>query len=202
MKRSLIQYIPHTLFVVYFVEFCVLAINPFNRSVWWAENLPIMAIVAVLTVLYVRGVRFSNLAYLLASVLIFWHTIGGHYTFERVPFDFVSEVFGWERNNFDRIGHFSVGFYAFLLIEYFVSQNVITKRWIAYFAAFSVIGMVAALYEVIEWIYAVKDGGEAGASFLGSQGDIWDAQKDMALDMTGALVALSIYKLRELIKSK
>lgn len=200
MTKTPLQYIPHLLLVAYVLEFTILAFEPYNRSVWWAENVPMLGIVALLTFLYVRGVRFSNLAYLLASVLVFWHTIGGHFTFERVPFDFVSDLFGWERNNFDRIGHFSVGFYAFLFMEYFVTRSIITRKWVAYFAAFSIIGMVAALYEVIEWIYAVKDGGEAGASFLGSQGDIWDAQKDMALDMSGALVALALFGIRNRFK--
>ena len=74
------------------------------------ENVPIVLIVLSLVVLYVRGVRFSPLAYILMSILPYWHTIGGHYTFERVPFDWFSRAFGFKRNMYDRIGHFSVGF--------------------------------------------------------------------------------------------
>lgn len=191
--KTFSKYFPHLLLLAYIIEWAVLAIEPFDRAVWKAENYPIMGIAALLTILYMRGVRFSNLGYALASVLIFWHTIGGHYTFERVPFDFISNLFGWERNNFDRIGHFSVGFYAFIFMEYVISSKAITKKWVAYLASFAVIGALAAIYEDIEWIYAVKDGGTAGAAFLGSQGDIWDAQKDMLMDMLGAVFALVLF---------
>jgi putative membrane protein len=200
MMKTISKYFPHFLLAVYAIEWTVLAIAPYDRAVWKAENYPIMAIVVLLVFLYVRGVRFSNLGYALASVLIFWHTIGGHYTFERVPFDFFTNLFGWERNNFDRIGHFSVGFYAFLFMEYFVMSKAITKKWVAYLSAFTVIGSVAAFYEIVEWVYAVKEGGEAGLAFLGSQGDIWDAQKDMALDMLGAVAALLIFFVREKVQ--
>lgn len=201
MKKSL-QYIPHLLLVGYVILWAVCAINPYSRDVWIAENVPIMAIALLLTVLFVKGVRFSNLAYVLASVLLYWHTIGGHYTFERVPFGTVTDFFGWERNNFDRVGHFSVGFYAFLFLEYFVRSKIVIKKWVAYLAAFSIIGMVAAVYEVIEMVYAIKEGGAAGAAFLGSQGDVWDAQKDMLMDMLGAVAALLIFALRELCYRK
>ncbi len=196
--KTFSKYFPHFLLAVYVIEWIICAIHPYDRAVWKAENYPIMGIALGLVILYIRGVRFSNLAYALASFLLLWHTIGGHYTFERVPFDFVTNLFGWERNNFDRIGHFSVGFYAFLFLEYTLGRNIITKKFIAYLAAFSLIGMIAAVYEDIEWIYAVKDGGTAGAAFLGSQGDVWDAQKDMFMDMLGAVFALFLYKIREL----
>ncbi len=201
MKKSR-QYIPHLLLAGYVILWAVCAINPYSRDVWIAENVPIMAIALLLTILFVKGVRFSNLAYVLASVLLYWHTIGGHYTFERVPFGMVTDFFGWDRNNFDRVGHFSVGFYAFLFLEYFVRSKIVIKKWVAYLAAFSIIGMVAAVYEVIEMVYAIKEGGAAGAAFLGSQGDVWDAQKDMLMDMLGAVAALLIFALRELCYRK
>jgi putative membrane protein len=198
--KTFSKYFPHFLLLIYIIEWSILAIAPYDRAVWKAENYPIMGIAAILVILYLCKVRFSNVAYALASFLILWHTIGGHYTFERVPFDFVTNLFGWERNNFDRIGHFSVGFYAFVFMEYFTKWKVITKKWVAYIAAFAIIGSVAAIYEDVEWVYAVKDGGTAGAAFLGSQGDIWDAQKDMFMDMCGALFALSLFSVRDIFR--
>lgn len=200
--KTISKYFPHLLLALYIIEWTVCAIHPYDRAVWKAENYPIMAIAALLTILYIRKVRFSNLAYALASFLLFWHTVGGHYTFELVPFDFITNLFGWERNNFDRIGHFSVGFYAFVFMEYFMMSKAITKKWVGYLASFAIIGTVAAIYEDIEWIYAVKDGGTAGAAFLGSQGDVWDAQKDMFMDMCGALFALSLFFVRDLLRRK
>jgi putative membrane protein len=100
---------PFALLAAYVILFVVAGIAPHDRAVWWAETIPIVALAGSLVVLYARGARLSNLGYALASVLLFLHTIGGHYTFERVPFGWVTQTFGFQRNHFDRIAHFSVG---------------------------------------------------------------------------------------------
>jgi putative membrane protein len=188
--------VPRVLLAAYVLLFIALGIDPYSRQVWWAENIPIVAIATTLVIMYVRGVRVSNFAYVLMSVLLFLHTIGGHYTFERVPFDWVTHAFGFERNHYDRIAHFSVGFYAFAMAELLITRNLVARRWIAYAFAIFAIGTVAAVYEIIEWIYAATAGGTAGAAFLGSQGDIWDAQKDMLADISGAGFATVLLALR------
>ena len=187
---------PLALLTAYALWFVVLGIAPYSRAVWWAENLPIVAIVTTLVVLHIRGVRLSNLAYGLMAVLVFLHTLGGHYTFERVPFGFVTQLFGFERNHFDRIAHFSVGFYAFGIAELLTARKLVARTWIACAFGVFAIGTVAAVYEIIEWIYAAVEGGSAGAAFLGSQGDPWDAQKDMLADISGALSAVALFALR------
>ncbi|TGE10161.1 DUF2238 domain-containing protein [Hymenobacter fodinae] len=189
------RWFPALLLVVYLLEFVALGINPAERGTWWAENIPIFLIVVALVVLYLRGVRFSNLAYALMSVLLFMHTIGGHYTFEKVPFDWFNTLFGFKRNMYDRVAHFTVGFYAYPIIELTDRNGTIRNRFISYLFPLCVIGTVAMSYELIEWVYAVTAGGEAGAAFLGSQGDIWDAQKDMLADTSGAVFALVLYAL-------
>lgn len=194
------KYVPHVLLAIYSIEFIVLGINPYARDVWWAENLPIVAIVSFFVVLYIRGIRFSNLTYLFISILPFLHTIGGHYTFERVPFDWFSNMFGYDRNMFDRVAHFTVGFYAMPLIEYVLQYKKVATRFWAYFLGVCFIMAVAALYEMIEWQYAVKAGGEAGAAFLGSQGDIWDAQKDILMDTLGAFFVVIVLTIKNLLK--
>src|SRR4026207_862302 len=127
MKRFS-ERIPQLLLVGYVLLFIWGAIEPYDRAVWWAENIPIVLVVLAIVVLYLRGVRFSPLAYVLMAVLPYWHTVGGHYTFERVPFDWFSSLFGFERNMYDRIGHFSVGFYAFGIAEYLVSRNKMSTK--------------------------------------------------------------------------
>lgn len=191
------KYFPHVLLIIYIIEFIALGVSPYSRDVWYAENIPILAIVVFLAVLYSRGIRFSKTAYILMAILPFLHTIGGHYTFERVPFEWFNTLFGFERNMFDRVGHFSVGFYAVGLGEYLIKYKVSTKFW-AYFTGICFIMSVAAAYEIIEWQYADKAGGEAGAAFLGSQGDIWDAQKDMLMDTLGAFVGVAILQIKSL----
>lgn len=190
---SLSKRLPHILLAIYVIEFVVAAINPFSRAVWYAENIPIVALVVLIVVLYMRGVRFSNTAYVLMFMLPFWHTIGGYYTFELVPFDWFGKLFGFERNMFDRIGHFSVGFYALPIIEYLVQRGRVASKAIAVTYAIFAIAFVAVLYEWIEWWYAAFYGGESGAAFLGSQGDIWDTQKDMLMDVLGAAVTSVCY---------
>lgn len=185
--------VPALLFAGYVALFIWGAIKPYDRATWWAENIPIVAVVATLVVLYARGVCFSPLAYVLMAVLPYWHTVGGHYTFERVPFGWFSRLFGFERNMYDRVGHFSVGFFAFGITEYLVVRGAMTRRLAMLFAVFA-IAFVAMSYELIEWGYAAYGGNaEAGANFLGSQGDVWDAQKDMLMDMLGAIAAVLVY---------
>jgi putative membrane protein len=186
-------YLPLVLLSIYIVLFGVLAITPYERPVWFTENMTILPIVVVLTILYWRGLRFSSPAYILMSFLIFLHTIGGHYTFERVPFDFVSKFFGFHRNNYDRFAHFTVGFYAFAILEALDTYKVINRKWVAYLFALFAIMSVAMGYELFEWFYAVTSDPKAGIAVLGSQGDIWDAQKDMLCDTLGAVFALLLY---------
>jgi putative membrane protein len=182
------------LLVVYLVEFTVLAFNPYDRATWWAENIPIMLIVLALILMYPRF-RFSAGAYLAMSVLIFLHTIGGHFTFERVPFGLITDLFGFERNHYDRMAHFSVGFYAFPVAEILLRKNLVRSWWVLLLFPVFAIFTVAALYEIIEWLYAAIAGGETGSAFLGSQGDIWDAQKDMLADGLGAICAVTVFGL-------
>lgn len=182
---------PHWLAIVFALFFLALAVDPVSRTVWIAEMIPVVVIYFILVGTY-RRFRFSNAAYALMAVWLFWHTVGGHYTFANVPFDWFNELIGSERNHFDRIAHFAVGLYAFAAAEWLLRQGH-CRYWPANaFALFLIMG-VAAAYEIIEWWYAVLEGGDAGIEFLGSQGDIWDAQKDMLADTLGALSALALF---------
>lgn len=188
---------PLVLFGAYTVLFVLLGIDPYSRAVWVAENLPIFVIALSLFIAYLRGFRFSNVSYALMFVLLYLHTIGGHFTFERVPFEWFNNFFGFERNMYDRVAHFSVGFYAYPFAEYLKVRGLVTRRWLLYFVPLCFIISVAAAYEMIEWWYAASEGGAAGAAFLGSQGDIWDAQKDMLMDTLGAIAALVLFAWRK-----
>lgn len=185
------RYYPHVLATVFTVFFIALAIHPVSRQVWIAEVIPVGIVFGAL-VLTFPLFRFSNLSYSLMAFWLFWHTIGGHYTFANVPFAWVNDLFGFQRNHFDRIAHFSVGFYAYPLAEW-----VTRKRWcgpvLASFLGLFFIMSVAAGYEIVEWWYAAAEGGKAGIEFLGSQGDIWDAQKDMLADTLGAITAVALF---------
>ncbi len=196
MKRS-DNFVPLLLLVLYIILFTRCAINPFDRSVWVVENIPVVIPVLLLVFTY-NKFQFSNISYFLMWFFISLHTIGGHYTFELVPFDFFNDllaIFNFDflfptgRNNFDRVGHFFVGVFAYPLAEFTYRKKYITNLFTAALFGVFALGFWGALYEAIEMIYAIKEGGASGAAFLGSQGDVWDAQKDMLLDIYGALAA-------------
>ncbi len=191
------KYFPHILLGLYLIEFVALGVHPYDRSVWYAENIPILGYVLFFVIAYIRGVRLSNLAYALAVILPMYHTVGGYYTFERVPFDWFNNFFGFERNMFDRVGHFTAGFSAYALAEYVLSYKKVSTSFWAGFLGICFIGTLAMTYELIEWQYAVLEGGNAGAAFLGSQGDVWDAQKDMLMDTLGAIFVVSIFAIKQ-----
>jgi len=186
-----IKQYPQLLAILFLITFIALGINPVDRDVWIVEVIPIIITFLILVTTF-NKFRFSNYSYTLMALWMFWHTVGGHYTFANVPFDFVTELFDFERNHFDRIGHFIIGFYAFPMTEL-----VVRKKWagtvLASFFGFFFVVTIATGYEVIEWLYAVIEGGEAGMEFLGSQGDVWDAQKDMLADTLGAIFSLALF---------
>lgn len=181
------------LLVGYAVLFTVLAFNPVDRSTWFVENLTVWILLVIILGFYAKGIRFSSVSYVLMFVLIYLHTIGGHWTFAQVPFGFVTDLFGFERNHFDRIAHFSVGFYAFPIVEWLKSRNFVSNRFVLFTYPIFVIMAVALSYELIEWIFAINAAPEAGLAYLGSQGDIWDAQKDMLADTLGAISAIIFF---------
>jgi len=186
------KYLPHGLLLGYLALFVICGIAPYDRATWWAENIPIVLTVTAVVALHPR-LRFSNTALVLMSVLVYLHTVGGHYTFERVPFGFVTDLFGFERNHYDRIAHVSVGFYAFAVAEVLWSRRLVRSVGVLLLSPIAAIFTVASLYEIIEWLYAAIEGGASGAAFLGSQGDPWDAQKDMLADGLGAVVTVAFF---------
>ena len=184
---------PLILLAIYGVLCLALAVKPVDRLTWLVENLTIWILVGSLVVLYGRGLRFSNGAYLMMCVLIYLHTVGGHYTFEKVPFGLVTDFFGFERNHFDRVAHFTVGFYAYPIAEWLSTRRLVANRFLLFTYPVFTIAAIAMGYELFEWVYAALANPAAGAAYLGSQGDIWDAQKDMLADTLGALLATTLY---------
>lgn len=178
---------------IYSILFIILAFNPIDRPTWFAENLTVWIVLAAILILYFRKIQFSNLAYGLMFVFIYLHTIGGHYTFAFVPFDWVTNLFDFERNHFDRMAHFSVGFYAFAMAEWLYAKKLVANKFLLFTYPVFTIATIAMSYELVEWIYAAEANLEAAMAYLGSQGDIWDAQKDMLSDTLGAIFATTIF---------
>ena len=128
-------------------------------------------------------------------ILPILHTIGGHYTFERGPFDYVTELFDFQRNHYDRMAHFTVGFYAYPIAEFIWAKKLIRSKAILILFPVCVIFTVASVYELFEWWFAITADPGAGIAVLGSQGDIWDAQKDMLADGLGGIFTMILFVL-------
>ena len=190
--------------LVLFIAYATLwAIRPVNFNNWMLENVLTAIAVAFLVWSY-RRLALSNISYTLIFLFLCLHTIGAHYTYSRVPLDewfqsvfgiTASEMFGWERRNFDRVVHFSFG----LLISYPVREVFMrvarARGFWSYYLPLDVTISLSALYELIEWGAAAAFGGELGQAYLGTQGDEWDAHKDMALASLGALLSMVIVAL-------
>jgi putative membrane protein len=117
--------------------------------------------------------------------------VGGHYTYAEVPIgNWIRDQFELSRNHYDRLGHFAQGFVpAMIAREVLLRLKVLKRgRWLSLFAV-SISLSISALYELIEWVVSALTG-SAGDAFLGTQGDVFDTQKDMAMAFIGALTAL------------
>ena len=193
MKNFFSTHWPKILLGIYLLEFILLGINPSYRTVWMVENSIALVTVVTLVTMYWHGIRFSNLAYTFVALLIYLHTVGGHYTFAEVPFGAITEFFGFSRNNFDRVCHFLVGVFAFPALEFFEKRQLIRGRRLAIFLVVLGIFGWSAIFEIVEWLYAIIADSKAGTAFLGSQGDPWDAQKDMLAAGIGSIFFAFIY---------
>jgi putative membrane protein len=165
--------------------------QPFDRTTWWLEVSPVFAGFIALFIAQMKGWRLSKLALVLIGLHMIVLMVGGKYTYARVPAgEWMSEVFGFSRNHYDRLGHIMQGLVpAFVCREIFVRNRVVAKRgWLAFLTVCFCMA-VSAAYELLEWAAALISI-EASESFLGTQGDNWDAQNDMFCALIGATVAV------------
>lgn len=194
---------PAALLAAFAVIFVALGVAPSYRQDWLLENMLVLVAVPVLVVTRHR-LRFSDAAYTCMFVFFSVHEIGAHYTYSEVPYDAwfraafgtsLDALLGFERNHFDRLVHFLYGLLITpAAIELFARYGRYPRVWAALFPFFFIVSH-SVVYELIEWGAALVFGGDLGQAYLGTQGDIWDAQKDMALAALGAAVTVSGYAL-------
>lgn len=185
------------LLIGFLLLWLLLAIRPWSRQDWLLENIVVLAVVP-LFVMTVHRLRFSNLAYTLLFLFLCAHEVGAHYTYSLVPYDravqaltggSLDALLGFRRNNYDRLVHFLFGFLLLpLAVELFDAQASPRGIW-RWLMPVLFLEALSAVYELIEWLAASVFGGELGQAYLGTQGDAWDAQKDMALALLGAVLA-------------
>ncbi|MBC8210604.1 MAG: DUF2238 domain-containing protein [Gammaproteobacteria bacterium] len=176
--------------LIYLLTLIWSAIDPYDGFTWWLEVAPAL-IAAVVLLLSFNSFRLTPLLYTLILLHCIVLMVGGHYTYAEVPlFESMKEWFGFERNNYDKLGHFMQGFVPALLArEILIRKQVMNGRgWLNLFVVcFSL--AFSALYELIEWWVALASGENADA-FLGTQGYVWDTQSDMGMALLGALLAI------------
>jgi putative membrane protein len=175
-----------------------LAIAPLYRHDWMLENL-LVVIGAGFFVYWRRSIQLSKLSMTLVFIFLVLHEIGSHYTYSEVPYNnwtrtlfgtSLNEMLGLERNHFDRLVHFSYGFLlAYPMREIYIRKGWLHGRLTYTFPVVITLG-ISAFFEMLEWGAAITVGSELGTAYLGTQGDVWDAQKDMALAGLGAALTM------------
>jgi putative membrane protein len=186
--------------VLFLVLWTALGIKPLYREDWLVENILVVVFV-VLVAAFHHKLLLSRISYTLIFLFLCLHAIGAHYMYSAVPYDrwfqtlfgwSLNSLLGWERNNFDRVVHFSYG----LLLAYPVREVYLrvadVKGFWGYFLPLDLTMSTSMIFELFEWAAAMLVGGDLGTAYLGTQGDIWDAHKDMALASMGALIAMNI----------
>jgi putative membrane protein len=170
----------------------ITSIEPFNRRDWLLENLLVFFYGTLLVASY-RRFAFSNRSYVLFTVFMSLHLVGAHYTYAEVPFGFwLQETLGLDRNHYDRIVHFSFGLLiAYPFREVLIRAAGVVQSW-SWFLTVAVVLAFSGFYEVIEGIVAMIVDPELGMAYLGTQGDVWDAQKDTFLAFSGSVIAMLV----------
>ncbi len=185
---------------VFALIWAVLAIQPIDRADWALENGLVAAFVSVLLLTY-RRFPFSRVSYTLIFLFLCLHEIGAHYTYAKVPYDAwfslftghgLNSMIGASRNHFDRLGHFAFGLLlGYPMREIFVRVADVRGFW-SYYLPLDMTMAFSMIFELLEWAVAEIFGGDLGIAYLGSQGDPWDAQKDMFAATIGGLIAMLV----------
>lgn len=200
-----IRTIPHSRYVailgaVFGAILLISGWHPHNRLDWVLENTLVVIAIAVVIAFH-RRLIFSRVSYTLIFAFFCLHELGAHYTYSEVPYDewfraltgrTLSDICGWQRNHFDRLVHLCYGLLlAYPVREIFLRVADVRGFW-GYFLPLDLTMSTSMLYELIEWLAVGVFGGDLGVAYLGTQGDPWDAHKDMALAALGALIAMLV----------
>jgi putative membrane protein len=166
------------------------AIRPTSYFNWISETFPAWIGGAILVATW-RRFPFTPISYTLVALFCAILFTGGHYTYAAVPLgEWMKGWFGFERNHFDRIGHFFQGVVPAMLVRERLLRRTPLPSGARMFCLCCAAALaISALYELFEWRYAVTFGGDAATDFLGAQGDPWDTQEDMAMALVGSIAS-------------
>jgi putative membrane protein len=186
--------LPAALLLWFVAIWGVLGINPNYREDWVLENLIVFAAIPTLVWAH-RRLRLRNASYVALFVFFVLHEVGAHYTYAEVPFDRWAKewlgvspdaLFGFQRNHYDRLLHFAYGLLATPAAIDIIDARANPTRFWRWMLAVTFIASHSVLYELAEWAAALVFAGDLGMAYLGTQGDVWDAQKDLVLALVGS----------------
>jgi putative membrane protein len=189
---------------VYALLWTWLAIAPHDRQTWVLENV-LVVLFAITALVFRRRFSLSHATLIALWLFLVLHAVGSHFTYSEVPYDAwwraltgtpLSEAIGSQRNHFDRFVHFAGGLLLTGMLRELISQTTHVALPAARVFAICLAMAASLLYELIEWGAAATFGGNVGPAYVGTQGDPWDAQKDMALASLGACIAMFLGSLR------
>ena len=175
---------------IFFITLIWSGIKPHDYFTWFLEVVP--ALIGIIILFKTeKSFPLTRLVYILILVHSIILMIGGHYTYAEVPFfNTLKEMFDLSRNNYDKLGHFAQGFVPSMIArEILIRKKLINSKAWENYIIIAICLSFSAFYELIEWLVAISSG-ESADDFLGTQGDIWDTQTDMALALFGAIIAL------------
>lgn len=182
---------PKILLFLFSIFWIIVAIKPHYRSVWVAENILSVILIFFLIVTY-KKFRFSNFTYSMLFLFMILHTIGSYYSYAGVPlFFWIQETFNLSRNHYDRVVHFLFGLVFFFPVLEILERKLKIKNSWAFLLAFLVIVSMKGIFEIIEWgyVWVTSENISVVENYLGMQGDVWDAQKDISVGMVGAFLS-------------
>ncbi len=186
---------PLTCLAIFLIAFAVGAYQPLYPQDWFLESILGLIAVILLVGTY-KWFRFSNTTYTLLLIFLILQVIGSHYTYSETPIGFwLKDLFSLSRNHYDRLVHFLFGLLLYLpILELWqkLSNNKL-KTLTNYLVPVFIIIAMGGVFEVIEWIVAIIVSPELGIAYLGTQGDIWDAQKDITVKIIGSLMAVTFF---------
>src|SRR3989344_4220314 len=192
MRKSLSENYPKYCLFIYLIIWVLLAFKPVNRFDWFLENLLPFIFVPALMLTF-KKVRFSNLSYTLITSFLILHAVGAHYTYSEVPFiKSIFNILHFERDNYDRLVHFTFGFFMVYPIRELAVRLAGIRGFLSYSIPINTVMSFSAAYEIIEWAVAIVVQPENAIAWLGIQGDVFDAEKDMLMAATGAIITMSI----------
>ncbi|MCR2805780.1 DUF2238 domain-containing protein [Paenibacillus soyae] len=187
---------------VFTVFWICMAIRPLDWKIWLVEN-ALLVTAVILLIWFYRVLPLTNLSYILIAVFLAMHAYGGHFSYQLTPVDaWLKQAFHLERGVYDRIVHLAFGLFLAFPVREGVLFLLKLRHAGQYVVTFAFIVAASGLFELLEMWAAVLFDPKMAAKYIGMQGDIFDAHKDMTMSLVGVLLALAIFGIQKRIARK